>query len=130
MLTTGILSLNVHDSLTFEGTELCLNPDIFVVEHGFEVREASTSITEEEVILKDEDLYEFRVHIKPTVVLAVTLDRRANGKTGGDKFHHPRLLERSDEYQGRRAQTYPDARERSVSEGRPDDERNDSPLLG
>ncbi|KAL3920504.1 MAG: hypothetical protein SGILL_003231 [Bacillariaceae sp.] len=34
MLTTGILSLNVHDSLTYEGTELCLNPDLFTVEHG------------------------------------------------------------------------------------------------
>ena len=29
MLTTDILSLNVHDSLTFDGTELCLNPDLF-----------------------------------------------------------------------------------------------------
>ena len=29
MLTTGILSLNIHDSLTFDGTELCLNPDLF-----------------------------------------------------------------------------------------------------
>ena len=29
MLTTGILSLNVHDSLTFDGTEICLNPDLF-----------------------------------------------------------------------------------------------------
>ena len=35
MLTTGILSLNIHDSLTFEGTELCLNPDLFTTsEHG------------------------------------------------------------------------------------------------
>ncbi|KAG7347429.1 vacuolar membrane-associated protein [Nitzschia inconspicua] len=34
MLTTGILSLNVHDSLTFEGTELCLNPDLFSIQHG------------------------------------------------------------------------------------------------
>ena len=35
MLTTGILSLNIHDSLTFDGTELCLNPDLFSVsEHG------------------------------------------------------------------------------------------------
>jgi hypothetical protein len=34
MLTTGILSLNIHDSLTFEGTELCLNPDLFSVHHG------------------------------------------------------------------------------------------------
>ena len=29
MLMTGLLSLNVHDSLTFEGTELCLHPDLF-----------------------------------------------------------------------------------------------------
>jgi hypothetical protein len=36
MLTTGILSLNIHDSLTFDGCELCLNPDLFaaVAEHG------------------------------------------------------------------------------------------------
>ena len=35
MLTTGILSLNIHDSLTFDGTELCLNPDLFTTaEHG------------------------------------------------------------------------------------------------
>ena len=31
MLTTGILSLNIHDSLTFEGTEICLNPDLFTL---------------------------------------------------------------------------------------------------
>ncbi|MGK3737325.1 MAG: hypothetical protein ACI90V_004170 [Bacillariaceae sp.] len=31
MLTTGILSLNIHDSLTFEGIELCLNPDLFTI---------------------------------------------------------------------------------------------------
>eukprot|EP00526_Cylindrotheca_closterium_P019006 CAMPEP_0113659304 /NCGR_PEP_ID=MMETSP0017_2-20120614/32264_1 /TAXON_ID=2856 /ORGANISM="Cylindrotheca closterium" /LENGTH=221 /DNA_ID=CAMNT_0000573801 /DNA_START=27 /DNA_END=689 /DNA_ORIENTATION=- /assembly_acc=CAM_ASM_000147 len=29
MLMTGFLSLNVHDSLTFDGTELCLHPDLF-----------------------------------------------------------------------------------------------------
>lgn len=29
MWTTGLLSLNIHDSLTFDGTELCLNPDLF-----------------------------------------------------------------------------------------------------
>jgi len=29
MITTGILSLNIHDSLAFDGIELCLNPDIF-----------------------------------------------------------------------------------------------------
>lgn len=35
MLTTGILSLNVHDSLTFDGTEICLNPDLFAsTEHA------------------------------------------------------------------------------------------------
>lgn len=28
MLTTGILSLNIHDSLTYEGVEMCLNPDL------------------------------------------------------------------------------------------------------
>jgi hypothetical protein len=38
MLTTGILSLNVHDSLTYEGTELCLNPDLFIVEPGWNNR--------------------------------------------------------------------------------------------
>jgi len=32
MLTTGILSLNIHDSLTFEGIEICLNPDLFTSE--------------------------------------------------------------------------------------------------
>ena len=31
MLTTDILSLNIHDSLTFEGIELCLNPDLFTI---------------------------------------------------------------------------------------------------
>lgn len=35
MLTTGILSLNIHDSLTFDGTEICLNPDLFsATEHA------------------------------------------------------------------------------------------------
>ena len=29
MPNAGLLSLNVHDSLTFEGTELCLHPDLF-----------------------------------------------------------------------------------------------------
>ena len=29
MLMTGLLSLNIHDSLTFEGAELCLHPDLF-----------------------------------------------------------------------------------------------------
>jgi hypothetical protein len=29
MLTTGLLTLNIHDSLTFDGTELCLHPDLF-----------------------------------------------------------------------------------------------------
>jgi len=29
MVTTGLLSLNVHEALTFEGTELCLHPDLF-----------------------------------------------------------------------------------------------------
>jgi Vacuolar membrane-associated protein Iml1 len=43
MLTTGILSLNIHDSLTFEGTELCLNPDLFSVQHGTVKRTASTA---------------------------------------------------------------------------------------
>lgn len=31
MLMTGFLSLNVHDSLTFDGTELCLHPDLFPI---------------------------------------------------------------------------------------------------
>lgn len=31
MLMTGLLSLNIHDSLTFDGTELCLHPDLFAV---------------------------------------------------------------------------------------------------
>ena len=30
MLTTGLLSLNIHEALTFEGAELCLHPDLFV----------------------------------------------------------------------------------------------------
>jgi hypothetical protein len=34
MWTTGLLTLNIHDSLTFEGTELCLNPDLFSTDHG------------------------------------------------------------------------------------------------
>jgi hypothetical protein len=29
MLMTGLVSLNVHEALTFEGTEICLHPDIF-----------------------------------------------------------------------------------------------------
>ena len=29
MLTTGLVSLNVHEPLTFDGTELCLHPDLF-----------------------------------------------------------------------------------------------------
>jgi hypothetical protein len=29
MLMTGLLSLNIHDSLTFDGSELCLHPDLF-----------------------------------------------------------------------------------------------------
>ena len=29
MVTTGLLSLNVHEALTFDGTELCLHPDLF-----------------------------------------------------------------------------------------------------
>eukprot|EP00980_Cylindrotheca_fusiformis_P010443 scaffold2322_cov135-Cylindrotheca_fusiformis.AAC.2 len=29
MLVTGLLSLNIHDSLTFDGSELCLHPDLF-----------------------------------------------------------------------------------------------------
>jgi hypothetical protein len=29
MLMTGLLSLNIHDSLTFDGNELCLHPDLF-----------------------------------------------------------------------------------------------------
>jgi hypothetical protein len=32
MLTTGILSLNIHEALTLDGTELCLHPDLFVTE--------------------------------------------------------------------------------------------------
>jgi hypothetical protein len=32
MLTTGLLSLNIHEALTLDGTELCLHPDIFVTE--------------------------------------------------------------------------------------------------
>jgi hypothetical protein len=42
MLTTGILSLNIHDSLTFEGTELCLNPDLISVYHGIPKSNART----------------------------------------------------------------------------------------
>jgi hypothetical protein len=34
MLTTGLLSLNIHEALTFDGTELCLHPDSFVSEPG------------------------------------------------------------------------------------------------
>ena len=34
MLTTGLLSLNVHEALTFEGAELCLHPDLFVSAPG------------------------------------------------------------------------------------------------
>jgi hypothetical protein len=34
MLTTGLLSLNIHEALTFDGTELCLHPDLFVSEPG------------------------------------------------------------------------------------------------
>ena len=30
-MKTGLLSLNVHDSLTFDGAELCLHPDLLVV---------------------------------------------------------------------------------------------------
>lgn len=30
-MKTGLLSLNIHDSLTFEGSELCLHPDLFSV---------------------------------------------------------------------------------------------------
>jgi len=29
MLMTGLVSLNVHEALTFEGTEICLHPDLF-----------------------------------------------------------------------------------------------------
>lgn len=29
MVTTGLVSLNVHDSLTFDGSEICLHPDLF-----------------------------------------------------------------------------------------------------
>ena len=29
MLTSGLVSLNVHEPLTFEGTEICLHPDLF-----------------------------------------------------------------------------------------------------
>ena len=32
MLTTGLLSLNIHEALSLEGTELCLHPDLFVTE--------------------------------------------------------------------------------------------------
>ena len=36
MLSTGLLSLNIHDTLAFDGTELCLHPDLFqgTTEHG------------------------------------------------------------------------------------------------
>jgi hypothetical protein len=34
MLTTGLLSLNVHEALTFDGAELCLHPDLFVAAPG------------------------------------------------------------------------------------------------
>ena len=35
MLTTGLLSLNIHDFSTFEGTELSLHPDLFAsLQHG------------------------------------------------------------------------------------------------
>ena len=44
MLTTGLLSLNVHDSLTFDGTELCLNPDLFqITEHAASQKTNNTS---------------------------------------------------------------------------------------
>ena len=29
MLTSGLISLNVHEALAFDGTEICLHPDIF-----------------------------------------------------------------------------------------------------
>lgn len=30
-MRTGLLSLNIHDSLTFDGSELCLHPDLFSI---------------------------------------------------------------------------------------------------
>jgi hypothetical protein len=33
MLTTGLLSLNIHEALACEGAELCLHPDLFITEY-------------------------------------------------------------------------------------------------
>lgn len=43
MLMTGLLSLNIHDSLTFEGTELCLHPDLFPAAEVHSQQTRSTS---------------------------------------------------------------------------------------
>lgn len=45
MLSTGLLSLNIHDALAFDGTELCLHPDLFqaTAEYGGGVGVSSAS---------------------------------------------------------------------------------------
>jgi len=78
MLTAGLVSLNVHDSLTFEGTEICLHPDLFSPQAG-DGSFAGSASARHSISTKEHH----RLHIAP----AASLD---------DKFMSQKLLQVGD----------------------------------